>query len=273
MSRRKTPLLAYSEYDSPDRGQSTQAWQARLELIETSKRACPRFVKTLLSTALPLYRDLANTGYDIEQRILWGHPQASAFQLLPEDSGLKSALRNWAAEFNVSWQNASLESAETWLMDEALYTLRDWFTFPDMRDALRWHNMHFSNTVASGEPFEFHFMGWEMQQVTWARYSEMARKSFEEELANYQKKARDLAKSYGLILAQKKYSPDNLEWFVLYQLEGLSSIHIVRRSENVNSLNESTVLKGIKAAARLAGWERLRTTPLTRQIAKSRKIR
>lgn len=261
MPPRRTPLLAYSEYVAPDRGNSSQVWKARLELIETAKRVYPRFVQMLRSTGLPLYRDLANTGYDIES-ILWRPAGVSPFELLPEDSGLKLALRNWAAEFKINWQNASQESAEVWLMDEALRTLRDWNIAPDWRDALRWHAMHSSDTVASGDLFEFHFMGWQMQQVTWARYSEMAHDWFETELANYQKKARELAQSCGLIKAQKKYSPDNLEWFVQYQFAGWSSTKIASRwAEQHKAVDDSTVLKGIRAAAKLVAWDRLRSRP------------
>jgi hypothetical protein len=261
MPRRRTPLLAYSEYVSRDDGNSTQVWQARLELIETAERVYPIFVRKLLAEGFPSYRDLANTGYDIES-ILWGPSGTSAFELLPEESHLKLALRNWAAEFNVICQSASQESAELWLMDEALRTLRDWFTVPEWRDALRWHVMHSSDIIARGESFEFHFMGWQMQQVTWTRYSQMAHDWFETELADYQKKARELAQSCGLIKAQKKYSPDNLEWFVLYQFAGWSSTKIAHRwASQHKAVDDSTVLKGVRAAAKLVAWDRLRSRP------------
>jgi len=63
----------------------------------------------------------------------------------------------------------------------------------------------------------------------------------------------------GLVRARRKYSPDNLEWFVLYQFAGMSSGTISDRyAAQGRAVEESTVLKGIKAAAKLIGWNELR---------------
>jgi hypothetical protein len=86
----------------------------------------------------------------------------------------------------------------------------------------------------------------------------------------YEKETREFAESRGLVRAQRKYSPDNFEWFVLYQFAGMSSTAIADRyAEKDKFLEESTVLKGIKAAAKLIGWNQLRASPQTH----SRKIR
>jgi hypothetical protein len=74
----------------------------------------------------------------------------------------------------------------------------------------------------------------------------------------------------GLVRARRKYSPDNLEWFVLYQFAGMSSGTISDRyAAQGRVIEESTVLKGIKVAATLIGWNQLRQPRLTR----NRKIR
>ena len=66
----------------------------------------------------------------------------------------------------------------------------------------------------------------------------------------------------GLVRAPHKYSPSNLDWFVLYQFAGLSSPQIVKRIARQDpNIDESTVLKGVKAAAKLAGWDCLRPAP------------
>jgi hypothetical protein len=58
-----------------------------------------------------------------------------------------------------------------------------------------------------------------------------------------------------------KYSLDNFEWFVLYQFAGLSSTVIADKWARTHAaVDESTVLKGIKAAATLVGWDRIRNT-------------
>jgi hypothetical protein len=65
-----------------------------------------------------------------------------------------------------------------------------------------------------------------------------------------------MAESMGLVGARKNYSGDNLECFVLYKLAGRSSTEIVYRYAGAGkALDKSTVLKGIKAAGKLIGWE------------------
>jgi hypothetical protein len=70
-----------------------------------------------------------------------------------------------------------------------------------------------------------------------------------------EKETRELAESMGLVQAQRKYGPDNLEWFVLYQFAGMTSTAIADRYVTKGkTLDESKVLKGIKAAAKLIRW-------------------
>jgi hypothetical protein len=70
----------------------------------------------------------------------------------------------------------------------------------------------------------------------------------------------------GLVRARRKYSPDNLEWFVVYQFAGMSSKIIADRVvAEGNDVDESTVLKGIKAAAKLIGWNHLRQSRQNRK--------
>ena len=115
--------------------------------------------------------------------------------------------------------------------------------------------------------FEFRYQGWEVQLHTWSRYRRLLRQSFEEQLSEYEKKTRELAESCGLVGAQRKYSSYNLEWFVLYQFAGLSSKKIADLyAIKGKDLDESTVLKGIKAAAKLVAWNHLRQPALNRKI-------
>ena len=261
-TRRKTPRLAYCEYVSPDTDASSQVWLARLLLIETAKRVHPGFLETLSNGVFPFYRKLAKKGYDFD-KILWS-ASVSPYDALTTEGGLKSALAKWAAEFNA-------EAA--WLKDGALRTLRDWYVAPDWRKSLRWHAIHgHSDTAPTGEAFEFRFMEWNTELFTWARYSELLRRLFEKTLLEYERKTRKLAESCGLVRATQKYSPDNFDWFVLYQFAGLSSTKIAAdewSSEHSACLDNSTVRKGIKAAAKLIGWDHLRAP----QRSRNRKIR
>ena len=115
-----------------------------------------------------------------------------------------------------------------------------------------------------GKTFEFSHPGWEVQALTWPAYSQWLRNSFEKRLVEYEKETRALAESRGLVRARRKYSPDNFEWFVLYQFAGMSSKTIADRYvEKDRAPEDSAVLKGIKAAAKLIGWNQLHASRRT----------
>jgi len=253
MTQRKTPSLLYAEYLSPDPDSSGQVWKARLQLFETVRRVYPKFLGKLLAEVFPLYARLAQDGYDFN--VLWR--SRSPYEALPRDSGLRSALSLWAVEFN---------AAVGWLMDDAIRTFRLWHVASDQRAALSWNTLHGHRLVVGmGDTFTFVCEGWETTLLPWPAYRDAVRRRFEEKLSDYEKETRALAKSQGLVRAQRKYSLKNLEWFVLYQFAGKSSKAIADRYET----DDSTVLKGIKAAAKLLGWERLRDSAPRR----NRKIR
>jgi hypothetical protein len=258
-SKRKTPSLSYCEYVSTDPDNSTQVWRARLWLIETAKQFYPLFLEKLSSDVFPFYCKLAEKGYDFDS-ILWSsmvspcEALADSPEALNEEGDLKSALSKWAAEFN----------AETaWLMDDAFRTLRDWYVAPDWRKSLRWHAMHLHSGAPSiGEAFEFRYQGWETELLTWSRFSECLRGEFEKVLSEYETKTRKLAELCGLVRATRTHSPVNFRWFVLYQFEGLSSTAIADKwskdedPEHASGVDNSAILKGIKTAAKLVGWDR-----------------
>jgi hypothetical protein len=140
----------------------------------------------------------------------------------------------------------------------ALRTLHGWYVAPDWRNSFAWDHHHGRRDIpAVGRAFEFRYQGWEVRLLTWQAYSNSLRERFESKLSEYEQQTRELAESIGLVRAQRKYSPDNLEWFVLYQFAGMSSRKIVDLYAGKDkALDESTVLKGVKAAARLIGWNR-----------------
>jgi hypothetical protein len=249
MAKRTTPSLAFSEYVSPDSNNSFQVWQARLRLIEAAKRVYPIFLKKLSSDVFPLYCQLAKEGKLAKGRndfdkALWGK---SPYDALTDDGGLKSALSKWAACFNAE---------ADWLMVGALRTLRGWYVAPDWRESLAWDPHHGrKDRPAVGKAFGFCYQGWEVQLLTWQAYIKSLRQDFEKKLLVYEQETRELAESMGLVQARRQYSPDNLEWFVLYQFAGMTSKIIADRYVvEGKTLDESTVLKGIKTAAKLIGW-------------------
>ena len=254
MAQRKTPLLAYCEYVSPDPDNSIEVSRARMQLIEAAKRVYPEFLEKLSTEVFPFYSELAGQGYNFDN-ILWS-PSISPSDALPQESGLKSALYKWATEFNAK---------AAWLMDDALRTLRGWQVTPEWRESLRWNPLHsHSSTASAGKSFGFRFDRWEPELLTWSAYRESLRRRFKEKLAEYEKSARKLAESRGLVLSQRKYSPANFEWFVLSQFAGLSVkkiINLLAKKEKERIPDESTVRKGIKTAADFIAWESLRPSP------------
>jgi hypothetical protein len=252
MALRKTSQLAYCEYVSRDPNNSTEVWAARLRLIDSARRVYPKLLKDLLSDVFPKYQLLAKTVFDFD-RILWSSRISPTKEIAQkrELQELTSALLMWARKFNAE---------VLWFTDEALRTLRGWYVAPDWQKTLRWNSIHgFSGSTSMGRRFAFECEGWETELLTWIRYSQSVRERFQEQLKQYEIETRKLAESCGLIRARRKYSPDNLDWFVLYQFAGLSSGQIANWSANRgNSVDESTVLKGIKVAAKLIDWKPLR---------------
>jgi hypothetical protein len=266
MAKRTTPSLAFSEYVSRDSDNSVQVWQARLQVIEAAKRVYPALLQKLLTEVFPFYCRLANEGKLAKGRndfdkALWGN---SPFEALTEEGGLKSALSKWAAQFNAQAK---------WMMVGALRTLRGWYVAPDRRESLTWDSHHGRKEHPTiGRAFEFCYQGWEVQLLTWPAYCQSLRQSFEKQLLEYERQTRELAESRGLVRARRKYSPDNFEWFVLYQFAGMTSKAIADRyARDGKVLEESTILKGIKTAAKLIAWNHLGQPRQTR--ARNRKIR
>jgi hypothetical protein len=251
MPTRKNPRLAYCEYVAQDNS-SIAVEQARRDLMRCVKRVFPKMLKQLAADVLPAYEEIAKSDFKIEA-ILW-HPRLSPFKKIPQNSSLRTSLSRWANEFHAE---------QDWFLDEMLRTLRGWYVAPDWRSELRCNPIGtVTSVVACGDPFGFACEGWEMQTVTWAAYSQSVRELFEQHLADYEAASRKLAESNGLVLATHKYSAVNLDYFVLYQFAGLSSNKIANHTDNaLNASSESTILKGVKAAAGLIGWDSLRPTP------------
>jgi hypothetical protein len=246
VTKRITPRLAFAEYVFPDAKLSEQVWRARLEIINVSKRIHRDFLLKLSSDVFPLFVDRVRRGVDFDE-MLWTN--RSPFQSLPNAWDLKRMLSRWADNFNAQ---------QEWLLDDALRTFGDWYVAPDWRDQLRWHQTHPSETVVHGEDFSFQTAAWEPQLQSWQQYKSFVLEQANRSLKHYEANTRSLAESKGLVRVQRTYEPENFEWFVLYQLAGWSSTKIADGSKPARS--ESTIMKGIKAAASIAKWQPLRAT-------------
>jgi hypothetical protein len=231
-------------------------------------------LERLSADVYPAYADLAKSGFNFNE-ILW-NSRLSPHNMLPEagKKELKRDKKTGSVYFDyyspklkielIRWANSFHADQCGWFLDDTLRTLRGWYVAPEWRKSLRW-NPHsgIASTLAIGERFLFDYPGWEMQTFTWAYYSQKLREAFEGKLSEYEKASRKIAESKGLVRARQKYSLANFEWFVLRRFAGLTSGEIVKRvsAENPDATDESTVLKGVKAAAKLMAWDHPRTRP------------
>jgi hypothetical protein len=224
MSKHENPSRVRPEYVSSRPGTSHQIWQARLELVEVAKRVFPKFLKKLATDVFPLYSQLtkngtlAEEGYDF-QKALWQDDLPYLLENVLADE-LQLALLKWAEEFN---------ALADWLILGALRSLDGWHRVPEWRESLHWDTLHGrSEEAVVAEPFVFHYKAWEADLFSWATYSATLRRRFEERLLEYERGMHRLAESHGLVRAARKYSLHNLEWLVLYQFAGMSSVEICR---------------------------------------------
>ena len=61
----------------------------------------------------------------------------------------------------------------------------------------------------------------------------------------------------GAVHVRTQRNTDHLKWFALHQLGGMSSTKLLQQHPNLKGA-ESTILKGIKAAAGLLQWQNVR---------------
>jgi len=261
--------LASSDYLSPD--SDLEAWLARHELIEVVKRVLPEFLERLSAEVFPAYQRLAKKDSKLRKRRstttgellpgIWA--SANAWNALPKNCELRTSLWEWATKFNAQ---------DPKFLDETLRTLRSWHANADWRKNLRWHAVHGGRRErVIGEGFAFECHGWDLTLSSWKEYSAWVRHRFATALSDYGTKTRKLAAESKppLTPARREYSQLNLEWFVQYQFAGMARPEIVEgvAETTLNSIDDSTVSKGIKAAAKLIGWTCLRTSRKTQETA------
>jgi hypothetical protein len=257
--RSNPSLTLWSEYVPKDVENSEMVYRTRLQLIEVTREVLPEFLEELSSRVFPLYKELAKSGYNFKE-VLWREDRGidSAYDLLTEDAGLKRALSEWASTFHAS---------RAWVLNGALRTLNDWCLNPDSRKALKWNSfgtLQAPKIESASDEFEFCYEAWDFLTVLWSDYSRALREDFERALLEYERRTRTVAEFQGLMPVPRKYSCNNLKWFVLHQFAGLSPKEIADRHDG--EPDESTILKGIKAAAKLVAWVQLREPVRSRKI-------
>ena len=100
---------------------------------------------------------------------------------------------------------------------------------------------------------------WDPQFQRWEHVRESIKKEFQSQLDAYQQRLSSLMERGGAVRTRKRYNRVHITWFILYQLKRMSSSKILQKHPDLKG-DESTILKGVKAAARLLQWENVRKT-------------
>ena len=257
MANREPPALSYGEYVQSHPARSEMVVLARREMFVASKRVLPAFLEELRDRVFPEYERIVSANRRLIGRRRDPYPREPT----SEHTAVCKVLQSWAVRFNAEAE---------WLLDEAFQTLRVWFDIPELKQSSEWISIPVIRELCTGDRFDFTFEAWHPQTVPWSRFSRALRLSFKEALSAYERDTRRKAEAMGLVRARRTYSPDNLEWFVLYQFGGMSSGDIVKRlAEKNRHFDDSTILKGVKAASTLLRWENLRN----KRQKRNRKVR
>jgi hypothetical protein len=247
--RTQPPYLTGSEYISSDQSENSEIAGARWEFMEVVRRVLPRFFEQLRARVYPTYARLA------ENRCGYWEPgwRFETWQLHSDrDNQLTPCLLAWARAFNAE---------EAWIFEGALQTLWLWHQYPEWRESLDisgFRSFRGVEVLTSEEErsFQFEDPGWDPQFQRWARYRAYIQKQFEKKLDAYEERLRSLAESRGAVRARYRYSVDNFEWFALYQLANMRAARILQQRTDLKG-DESTIQKGVKAAAALLRWQNI----------------
>jgi hypothetical protein len=238
LRKRTTPRLTFGEYDSPPPHKHTYSTARQLLMVRV-RAIYPKMLKGLRDDVFPLFQDYCGTlpGGWLDHPIVFES----------EHEAIRAKIREWASSFHAE--------REEWLAAEAVRTLDLWLRSQAALAELRWHSNAPPEILMNyTRDFEFSSARWEPEIVTWAQYSLHIRGKFERELRSYEKEMREKATALGRVPVQARYSQENLDWLILYQFRGLTSVQIANLiAKSTAPQDASTILKGVKAAAKLVG--------------------
>jgi len=206
----------------------------------------PSFFEQLREQVYPLYASVAGArqdywipGWNFETWRLHSDP----------DGVLTRRLLAWARTFRAE---------KSWILEGALQTLWHWHDNASLRESLDISGFRSSpcgQALTSDEErlFRFADSGWDPEYQTWATYRAYIQQQFKQKLTENETRLRSLVEARGAVRAHYGYSVDNFEWFALHTLGKMSATKILNQRTDLQG-DESTIRKGVKAAAALIQW-------------------
>ena len=242
--------LALGEYILPNQGGDNEIAGARWALVTALSRVLPKFFEQLRAQVYPVFSRV------VEKRPSYWAPEwtfETWQELSASDPEFTRHLMAWAKSFH---------AGEEWILDGALRTLWMWHQDQDLRavpysDGFR--TAWCVDTLSSDEErqFTFRHRDWNPQFERQASFHKSITEQFHASLKAYEERLCFVMESQGAVRARKGHSVDNFEWFALCQLGGMTATEILELRPDLKG-DESTILKGVKTAARLLEWKNLR---------------
>jgi hypothetical protein len=279
MSSRRPSGLASGDYLRRGNSVDDQTREMRVVLIDAILREAPDFFESLRRDIFPRFARYAR----VAERTRRGPGYWELgwrFETWDAHASVSRSRTNRFKPYLLEWASAFHADGESWVLEGALETLAAWYEHPHWREGL--DVTLFCPPVATEilvdyERFTFEDSGWSPQWERWPDFRARVVARFETQLAAYETTTRGMIEALGAERSQNSFSRVNFDWFVMYQMLGMSSTKILNRvaasgHRRANGRpvrgDESTVRKGVNAVAKLVAWKSLRGRSVPRATGK-----
>ncbi|HJR09006.1 MAG TPA: hypothetical protein VJ842_17235 [Pyrinomonadaceae bacterium] len=222
--------MSLGEYESSD--ETLTQWRARVKFLKLLHNLAPEVVKELSSTLLRSFQTANTDGTYIINQLDFIKAYSEGGQQLPQAYSIElinfyQELTDWA---NTHWLN------ERWLIETLIRVLEWWIWFPHETGQRVWTHLPVSeNWFGEEEPFRFEHLEWRYHELKESEYRQVVEEHFRKELNIYLKHRASQALASGdQPVKRMRKSGDidfivRIEWFVLYQVRGLTTQNILER--------------------------------------------
>jgi hypothetical protein len=233
---------------------SRQTWEARWEFILSGQRLLPSFFTRLRDDVLPEFKRLAEGRSEYFEQDWRYNTWTTASD---QNKQFEPLLLAWAQCFHVD--------GEDWILEGAIRSLNLWCESTDylrqpVPDIHRFQTLVAEESLLSDEEWlrlDF-LLGWDPQTERWSKFRKRIFRDLKAGLRSYEQRQRNLVEVRGGKRIRYRYSQSNIDWFVHYQLEGLSYREIADHYASNETVDENAVSHGIHTVVALLDWKRLR---------------